>query len=137
MNQAGGVTPLSRNRYSGALLTAFAMALAAHPGFGQAHVPERPLFPFSAAGKTGYIDASGQIVIPAQFEGGRPFQEGLGEIWINHKHGFIDPTGKVVIAPEYDAADNFSEGLAAVGVGADQDGYGDARHVYLCPIQPS
>lgn len=70
----------------------------------------------------GYRDASGKIVIPAQFKQAKPFREhraaveqyvrGRGLLW-----GFIDPSGHTVVRSQFRQARNFSEGLAAVEVG--------------------
>ena len=80
-------------------------------------------------GKCGFMDKTGNIVIPLIYDADRysDFSEGLalvykGGHYINAsqrimeggKCGFIDNTGKVVIPLEYDTATTFSEGLAAV-----------------------
>ena len=70
-------------------------------------------------GKWGYINTSGELVIPLQFELARPFSEGLAAVKQDGKWGFIDQTGKVMISPQYDYVLNFQDGLAVVG---DQDG---------------
>lgn len=77
------------------------------------------LFPaevVSESGKIvcGYINKSGEFVIPPQFQDARDFAEGLACVRINDwRYGFIDRTGRVVI--DYlDEECVFSEGLAAV-----------------------
>ncbi len=70
----------------------------------------------------GYRDASGKMVISAQFKDAHPFREHRaavmqfikkrGYLW-----GFIDPAGKTVIRPQFHHVRNFSEGLAAVEIG--------------------
>lgn len=53
--------------------------------------------------KYGYIDTSGNIVIPAQFFDAGPFGEGLAAVavkevsWNQKEWGFIDKTGRVVL----------------------------------------
>lgn len=88
--------------------------------------------------KIGFINGTGKIVIPAQYESMSEFSEGLasvcvGECGTEHilgykydenykqiaveqsfKYGFIDESGKFVINPMYEEAKTFSEGLAAV-----------------------
>src|SRR5215472_13961814 len=75
-----------------------------------------PLFPVVEHGRWGYIDQTGRIVIPPQFDGADPFSEGLAQVWIGGKVGYIDTTGQIVIAPQYDphvgASPGFSEGRA-------------------------
>jgi len=64
----------------------------------------------------GYVDAKGQLVVPARFQDAERFSEGLAAAREEYRegYGFIDRTGQFVIAPGYDAALPFSEGLAAV-----------------------
>jgi len=64
--------------------------------------------------KWGYVDYSGRVVVPLQFDGAEPFSEGLGLVYIRGKAGFIDKTGRMAIEPEYSGAQDFSEGLAVV-----------------------
>lgn len=72
------------------------------------------LYEIEENGKTGFIDQSGKVVIPAQFDAVRGgFKEGFtrvkkGELW-----GFMNTTGRVM-ALKYDAADDFEEGRARV-----------------------
>ena len=77
----------------------------------------------SKDGKCGYIDGSGQMVIPASFDDAYEFSEGLAAVgfgdWNTCKYGFIDQAGQMVIQPVYDDVNftGFSEGLAAVKKG--------------------
>jgi WG containing repeat len=50
----------------------------------------------------GFIDLTGDIVIPFEFEAVTPFREGLAAFQKGEKWGFIDRTGKVVIKPQFD-----------------------------------
>ena len=70
-------------------------------------------------GKWGYIDTSGAMVIPPQFEYARPFSEGLAAVIQDGKWGFIDQTGKIAIPAQYAFVLNFQDGLAVV---SDSDG---------------
>jgi hypothetical protein len=68
--------------------------------------------------KWGYIDTTGKMTIPPQFNIAYEFSEGLAPVKIGTgcelcgKWGFIDKTGKVVIEPRFEAVNDFSEGLA-------------------------
>lgn len=78
--------------------------------------------------KWGFIDASGVVVVKAQFDAVGNFSEGLAAVAFDTEKtrhdcfdcstdqhwGFIDKTGKTVVQPQYSAVSWFSEGLAAV-----------------------
>jgi hypothetical protein len=67
----------------------------------------------------GYLDASGRIAIPLQFNDARDFSEGMAAVRQGHEGwGFIDKTGQVVIPYEFVEVKPFSEGLAAVQLGS-------------------
>jgi WG containing repeat len=81
--------------------------------------------PVKEGGKWGFIDKTGRLVIPAQYESVdyRGFSDGLAQVSINHRFGYIDTSGKVVFVLEYESEDRkrwiasagpFAEGLAAV-----------------------
>ena len=86
-------------------------------------------------GKCGFIDTTGNIVIPLEYDADRYsyFSEGLALVYKGGhyrnssqriheggKCGYINKTGKVVIPLKYDNATAFSEGLAAVEKGKKQ-----------------
>lgn len=67
--------------------------------------------------KYGFINESGELVIPSQFQAVGSFANGMA--WAradNGKVGFIDETGKWAVKPEYDAAKSFDResGMARV-----------------------
>jgi len=74
------------------------------------------LFRIEKGGKTGYIDASGKVIIKPQFDDGRPFSEGVASVLVGDDWGYIDGTGKLVIKPQFFQAGSFSDGIASVGV---------------------
>ena len=66
-------------------------------------------------GNYGYIDESGEVVIPCQWKWGWSFSDGLARVQdANDKWGYIDKTGKVVIPCQWKDSGSFSEGLAIV-----------------------
>src|SRR6266849_5349942 len=103
------------NHLSMILLTLFLSAtlLAAQPQSQSA----KTFFPVEKDGKWGFIDRTGKIVIPLQFDGANEFHEGLALVTAGGKRLFIDTTGHVVITPQFDIVNNFCEGLAAVNIG--------------------
>src|SRR2546421_4729428 len=75
------------------------------------------LFVVQKDGQSGFIDRTGKIVIPIQFDSANNFHEGLALVTMSGKKAFIDATGKIVFNAAYDIVDDFSEGLAAVNIG--------------------
>jgi hypothetical protein len=88
-----------------------AVLLAAQP---QA---SKTLFPVEKDDKWGFIDRTGRIVVPLQFDSVNDFHEGLALVTARGEKLFIDAGGRVIITPQFDIVDNFSEGLAAVNIG--------------------
>jgi hypothetical protein len=74
-------------------------------------------------GRWGFIDKSGRMVIPPQYEETYGFG-GLAAVKIDGRWGFIDRTGRLVIPAQFDNVKGFAGGLAAVQVG-DRWGYID------------
>ena len=61
-------------------------------------------------GLWGYIDKTGEIVIPYQYTTARPFREGLAAV----DGGYIDKSGNWVILPIYKETTSFENGYALV-----------------------
>jgi hypothetical protein len=64
----------------------------------------------------GYIDKTGNVVIPPKFKLAANFSEGVAPVQMDGKYGYIDRTGRVVIDFIFTSADKFSEGLASVEI---------------------
>lgn len=66
--------------------------------------------------KRGYIDRSGDLIIPIRFVNARRFRDGLAAVWLvlgkTGKAGFIDDNGEFVIDPTFKDVVDFAEGLA-------------------------
>ena len=77
---------------------------------------QNTLFPVTDSRKYGYIDKTGNLKIPTQFDFATEFSEGLAHIKVEGKRGFVDEKGSVAIEPQYDKVRDFSEGLAAVKI---------------------
>lgn len=80
------------------------------------------LFDFSENGKEGYMDRTGKTVIRPQWDGVRPFQEGVAWVRQGDKWGLIDKTGKYIVKPTYGGTNDFTEGLAMVVIGPEFGG---------------
>lgn len=68
----------------------------------------------------GYINNSGQLVIPCDLYLGLHFSEGLAVVKPNGKgkeYGYIDKTGAMIIKPTFTLAESFENGLASVTIG--------------------
>jgi WG containing repeat len=107
-----------------AFIIGFIILVNSKCGQGQKNEPNR-LFPVSQNDKNGYIDRTGEIVVPLKFDGASDFSEGLAAVKVEGKWGFIDEAGRVVIEPQFSGAYELSEGLARVQVGGDKFGYYD------------
>lgn len=91
-------------------LLTFLTVIAAQVIFAQS----QPLFSIIEDGRIGYINTSGQTVIPPIFFNGNNFSDGLAAVRQNGYYGFINEKGVFVINPEYDFVTDFIYGLAAV-----------------------
>ena len=108
-------------------------ASRATPWTGTSAYLEPSLYPVAVGLDWGFIDKTGNLAMPLEFEGATDFQEGLAGVKVNGAWGFIDSRGEVVIKPQFQQVDPFSEGLAAVQEG-DRWGYVDYSGKYV--IQP-
>ncbi|MFN3405785.1 MAG: WG repeat-containing protein [Cytophagaceae bacterium] len=66
----------------------------------------------------GYMDTTGNKVIPAQFNYCAPFREGKAAVTFKDgKIGYIDKSKKLFISPRFYSASEYSEGIAVVSTG--------------------
>lgn len=72
------------------------------------------LFLITVKDKYGFIDRSGKVVVPPQFEDAEEFSEGLAVVKVAGLYGYIDASGKFAIKPKFYNAASFSDGMAAV-----------------------
>ncbi|SDC66087.1 WG containing repeat-containing protein [Paenibacillus sp. UNCCL117] len=71
--------------------------------------------------RTGYVDASGRMAIPPQFEYAQPFQpNGLAVAGSDNRVGAIDAQGHYRIKPIFETIGDFAEGRAAA---IDKEGF--------------
>lgn len=64
----------------------------------------------------GYIDKTGKVVIPIQYEDAHPFKMGLAAVKKDDKWGYINKSGKFVYMPQFETASSFNEGLAVASL---------------------
>jgi len=72
------------------------------------------LFPIREGRKLGFINRSGAIVVPPQYDAVGELKEGRIRISLGSLSGYIDLSGKVVIEPKYETAGDFRDGRAIV-----------------------
>jgi hypothetical protein len=66
----------------------------------------------------GYLDISGRVSVPEQFEKAGEFCEGLAAVRYNGKHGYIRRDGTFAIEPRFEFAQPFRDGTAVVRIGS-------------------
>lgn len=81
----------------------------------------KQLYPFPENGKWGYIDAKGNMVLPARYESAGFFSDGLAKISVinernEYLYGFINEAGKEIIPPKFVAVSDFIGGVARIKI---------------------
>jgi hypothetical protein len=79
----------------------------------------------------GYVNETGELVIPCDFYFGQHFSDGLAVIQQkgrNKNYGFIDKSGAIKIEPVFTLAESFQNGLASVTMGKEYENY---RYGYI------
>ena len=76
--------------------------------------PSDGLTRFALNDKTGFMDYTGKIVIPATFDAAFDFSEGLAAVRVGNGWGYIDTAGKLLINVEHNFGDAFTHGIARV-----------------------
>lgn len=65
-------------------------------------------------GKWGFVNRTGKVVVPFQYDSAYWFTDGLAAVKQNGKWGFINREGRLVTPIQYDAVEPFFDGLALV-----------------------
>ena len=95
------------------------------------------------AAKYGFIDKTGEVVIPLKFTPRQGqlesvflsrFTEGLCPIMFGNLYGYIDHKGNTVIPATFREAGQFSEGLASVTTANGQNGYIDKTGLLIIKL---
>lgn len=102
-------------------------ALIASPAFAQ------NLTVTKQKDKYGYADASGNMVIKAQYTQAGAFENGRAKVSKGNKWGYIDQNGKTVIPIDFDMIEEFTDGVARVKKGGK---YGYMRQDGTFVIKP-
>ncbi|HNV69998.1 MAG TPA: WG repeat-containing protein, partial [Candidatus Ozemobacteraceae bacterium] len=89
----------------------------------------------SRRGQWGFVDTTGQWVIPPQFDWAGSFSEGLAAVRVGLQYRYIDRSGKTIIPGPFSCARRFSHGLAPVRLKDVFWGLIDTRGT--CIVQPA
>lgn len=86
--------------------------------------------------KKGYIDRSGRVVIPFQYDGAARFEDGCARVYVGEEPGIIDATGGWVIEPgRYKSLGWYSEGRCAFSTDGVHWGFLDRQgNVVIPPV---
>ena len=88
------------------------------------------LYPFSTpAGRWGYMDATGRVVLEPAYDSAEPFSEGRAVVRVGDAYGYIDPAGDLVVPAQFASAAPFSQARALVTEGPE----GHARYGFIDP----
>lgn len=119
----GYITPSNQYKFQGDFIQGTIFM------YGRAAVDNPP------SGGIGFIDTTGQFVIPPIYAAVNIFSEGLAAVQFNGKWGFIDTSGNFIIEPQFeDVVAGFCNGLAPVKKNA-QWGYIDRTGGFVIPPQ--
>lgn len=86
------------------------------------------------AGKVGYVNQEGTVIIPLKYEDGLTFHEGYAAVRIGSKWQYLDSLGNALTEPIFDDANSFSNGLAPVSQ-SNLFGFINTKGTIVIPIQ--
>jgi hypothetical protein len=96
-------------------IVAITLALSGASARGQSN--GALLFEVSEPEGHGFINRSGDVVIPLRYHFALGFADGLAPVWVEPQRcGYIDTTGLMIIEPRFKYCRPFSHGVAAVQV---------------------
>jgi WG containing repeat len=75
--------------------------------------------------KFGFIDRSGKMIIPPQFDTADRFSEGLAFVKTSNRVGYIDRQGKFALRSQFDPTQPFSDGLTPISLPKQRQGFID------------
>ena len=97
------------------------ISLFSNNSVAQIVLDRQPLAAVCKDGRWGYINTSGAIVIPCQFEDVGDFHEGFAYVSNGDGKGFINLQGEIVVPCQFEDVGDFHEGFAKV---SNDNGYG-------------
>lgn len=89
----------------------------------------------SKDGKWGFVDTSGTLLIPLQFEDPAQFKDGFATVKKDGKVGIIDNTGKVLVPFLYEYIGNYKDGLFSARDFKSKYGFVDTANKVVIPFE--
>lgn len=86
-------------------------------------------------GKWGFVDTSGKLVIPLQFESPAQFRHGFATVKKEGKMGIIDKTGKLLVDFLYDYIGDYNDGLFSARDLKSKYGFIDSANNVIIPFE--
>lgn len=83
--------------------------------------------------KTGYIDQTGQTIVPPVYDYGQPFYNGFASVQLGDLWGTIDTKGELVIIPKFSRSLTFTAGLSEFSIPGDRRGLIDTKGNVVVP----
>jgi hypothetical protein len=70
--------------------------------------------------KWGFIDTSGNVVVPPKYNQVENFVDGLAKVRTGQRWGLVDKTGAVIIKPTFEWIYDFQDGIAKVKIDGEE-----------------
>lgn len=111
-------THVQTNSYSESSIAEFTSEFPAYPFLEEIQqeliLANQEFFPIKSGNFWGFVNESGEVIIPVIYDEADNFSEGLAVIKQDGKYGYITKTGALTIAARFDDALPFHEGHAVV-----------------------
>jgi hypothetical protein len=70
--------------------------------------------------KWGFIDTTGNVVVPPKYNQVENFVDGLAKVRTGQRWGLVDKTGAVIIKPTFEWIYDFNDGIAKVKIDGEE-----------------
>jgi len=86
------------------------------------------------AGKYGFVDKTGKLIIPVKYDGAMEFSEGLAPVFLDGKAFFIDKKGVDIFKKTFKSVSSFSYGVAMCAGEDGKRGFIDTKGNIVVPL---
>lgn len=93
------------------------------------------LAPVRRGGKNGFINPTGEVVIPPRFDAAYQFSQGCAPVKLDDSWGIIDRNGKWIVEPSFQLLSPYSEGLSVAVTHDKKWGYLDTKGETAIPFR--